>query len=238
MTPHGARMMTDGIRRFLVLLGSLAVLGFATAGVARADEPCPPTDISCLSTTVGDVSDDTSKAVSGETGPVSDHVNETMHQAEDQVSAVVRTAEDTVQTIEDNAHALVDDLLGTGGKDPGAGDGTLGGRDGEPGGNGTVDGGVAMSVRGHRAGGHAGSIQAPGPLPAPEPGVEVPGVLPETATGPTFGRTLSGLAFHLLLPLCLLAGLAVLFVAFQGQMDCRDLHLAGAPVVPDVVRFE
>jgi hypothetical protein len=230
--------MTDGIRRLFVLLGSFAVLGFTAVGVARADEPCPPSDISWLSTT-GDASDDTSNAVPEESGQVSDHVNETMHQAEDQASVVVETAEDTVQTIEDNAHALVDDLRGTDRKDPGAGDGPPGGRDAEPGGNRTVVRGVAGPVRGHRAGGHGGSIQAPGPLPASGPGVEVPGAVPETATDhPTFGRTLSGLAFHLLLPLCLLAGLAVLFVAFQGQIDRRDLHLVGAPVVPDVVRFE
>jgi hypothetical protein len=238
VTPRTARMVAKGGRRLLVLFGSFAVLGFGTAGAARADEPCPPTDTSCLSA-VGDSGDDTLKIVTEKTVQVSGQANETTQQGEDRAAAAVQTVQDTVQTVEDKAQALVDDLLGKGGKDPGDGDRLPGGGDGGTGGHRTGDGGDKRPAHEHRAEANGGSTRGAGLLPTPGAGGEVQGVLPQAPTDdPAFGRTVAGLAFHLILPLCLLAGFALLFVALQGQLDRRDPHLAGAPVVRDVVRFE
>jgi hypothetical protein len=199
----------------------MLALAFGTAGLARADTACAPTDLSC---TVASVAPTVPPA-----GQVQNGAND-----------ATKTVEDTVSTTKGAVDDVVNGLLGS--DDPVGGGGGGGGGDG---GSGTGGGhGPGSNHHGAPISGPRQPIAGPGsPLDTTgtTPGNGLPpvdrAVDPGSGWHPTLAQTVTGIALGVIAPLLVLLLCAFGFVMFQQRLDGRDPHLADAPVVPDVAVF-
>jgi hypothetical protein len=222
MTPSVARRPW----RVVFVGGTMLALAFETAGLARADTACAPTDLSC-----------TVASVAPTVPPAGDSVDQVQNGAND----ATKTIEDTVSTTKDAVDDVVNGLLGS--DDPGGGGGDGGG--GSGGGSGTGGGhGPGSNHHGGPTSGPRQPIAGPGsPLDTTgtAPGTGLPpvdrAVDPGSGGHPTLAQTVTGIALGVIAPLLVLLLCAFGFVMFQQRLDARDPHLADAPVVPDVAVF-
>jgi hypothetical protein len=216
-------------RRVAFVVGAILALTFGTAGLARADTACAPTDVSC------------SVAVAPTVPP--DPTGDTVDQVQNGADGATKTAGDTVSTAKGAADDVVNGLLGSGDPDPGGGGD--GGGGGSGGGSGTGGGhGSGDHRHGDQSTGPLQPITAPGSAPVTtgtSPGTGLPPVDRALATGsvghPTLAQTVTGIALGVIAPLLILLLCAFGFVMFQQRLDGRDPHLADAPAVPDVAVF-
>ncbi len=244
-TKAGARA---GLRA-MVLMVLASGVWLTTSGIALADATtCAPTDVSCVGSTVNDTTGDATSTVDDTVQTGQDQVNDTVGQAEDQASDAVDAVADTVQTVKEA-------VLGDGstepdpGGPPGGGSGGSGGSSSSGSGD-SSSGGAGGTDAGRRGDGHGGSttgtpgVSVPLGATAPTSLATPPGTVggrngaPSTSGAPTFRAAVAGIAAAVVLPLLILSGCALAFVAAQGRLDRRDPRLAMAPVVSDVLRFE
>jgi hypothetical protein len=214
------------------------LLGLATATLmlwapaqARADEPCPLTDLTCVTQSVG--------------GTVGDTVG-VVGQVGDDPTGAVGTVRDTVHGAVGTVRHIVDDTIGTGsgggGSDPtGGGGGSVTGTDGGGGTtvggsvNGGGPGGRDVSARfGASAGADAGSGQGEGALSA-DAGVTPPldrRSASRTSIGHIAAEVAAGAA-----ALLVLGALMFGFLLVQDRLDARDPRLAVSSHASDRVAF-
>jgi len=213
--------------RVAFVMGAMLALTFGTAGLARADTACGPTDVSCSVASV---------APTVPPDPTGDTVDQVQNGAND----ATKTAGDTVSTTRGAVDDAVNGLLGSGDPDPGGGGGGgSGGGSGTGGGHGSAD---------HRHGDQSTRprqpITAPGSTPVTtgaSPGTGLPPVDraldPGSDGHPTLAQTVTGIALGVIAPLLVLLACAFGFVMFQERLGGRDPHLADAPAVADVAVF-
>jgi hypothetical protein len=210
--------------RVVFVGGAMLALAFGTAGLARADTGCAPTDLSC-----------TVASVAPTAPPAGDRVDQGQNGAND----ATKTVEDTVSTTKGAVDDVVNDLLGSEDPGGGGGDGRSGGGSGSGGGH-----GPGSNHPGDPTSGPRQPIAGPGsPLgtTGTSPGTGLPpvdrAVDPGSGGHPTLAQTATGIALGVIAPLLVLLLCALGFVTFQQRLDGRDPHLADAPVVPDVAVF-
>jgi hypothetical protein len=217
------RPFGTSLRALLFLaIGASFVLAAAPARAA-----CSPTDLSCVTETVDDV-----------TQPITETVDDVTGQVIGTVGGVVDPVEDTVDPIID-AVPLPDPPIDVtdpatpadsgGGPDPRTGPGTPSSGSG----NGSSDPGPGSPVeRPIPVQALVGGAFVSGLDPSPSSNVRIGPSPPAERTGVSLEDVVKGFAFPL--GLVLIVGA---FLLVQDRLDRRDPRLALAPVGPDVLDF-
>jgi hypothetical protein len=204
---------------------------------------CDLLDPTCVVEVVEETVDDATETVDETVEDVTETVDETVETVEETVESVTGDTGETVEETVGSAIGPVDDVVGgpsppslpgTDPVPPGVVDPPTSGDDGTgsgSGGNGPGDGDGT-------AGAPPGGISGPFAL---DPSSLGSALVVETAPAPRgFLGGLIGpvaeVASRIAFPLAL-AGLVLLFVAFQNRLDRRDPKLALAATSPDVLRF-